>query len=135
MVSTTEQLLAVSWQQLGPKQDGLAAVFYDRLFTLDPTLRELFRNVDSSEQDKKLTGMLRALVYGTVTTDALIALGCRHADYGVLPEHYGIVADALLWSLAHQLGPTWTSAMRTAWNDTLTRVAMVMLSGERRRRC
>jgi len=128
MASPNEQL-AMSWQQLGPNQGGLAAVFYQRLFALDPTLRELFRNTDMSAQEQKLTATLGALVRGAVSTDALAELGRRHAGYGVRPEHYGVVAEALLWSLERHMGPLWTKAMGAAWEDALTRVAEIMLKG------
>jgi hemoglobin-like flavoprotein len=128
MPSPNEQLV-LSWQQLGTSRDGLAAVFYQRLFALAPTLRELFRNTDMPAQEQKLTATLGALVSGAVSADALAELGRRHAGYGVRPEHYGVVAEALLWSLEQRLGALWTKATQAAWEDALTRVAGIMLNG------
>ena len=128
MASPNEQL-ALSWQQLGTNQAELAVVFYHRLFALDPTLRTLFRNTDMPAQERKLTAMLDALVHGGVTTDVIAELGRRHAGYGVRPEQYAVVAEALLWSLEHTLGPRWTKATRAVWKDVLTRVAEIMLNG------
>ena len=125
-------LLILSWERLSEDLGGFAVVFYDRLFALDPALRELFHHVNMPNQDKKITAMLGALVQGRVTTDELVALGRRHAGYGVRPQHYRVVVDALLWALEHQLGSSWTPAVRTAWYDALTRAAAVMRAGDRR---
>ena len=39
-------------------------------------------------------------------------LGARHAAYGVRPEHYPIVGEALVRTLAAHLGPAWTPRWR-----------------------
>ena len=41
----------------------------------------------------------------------------RHVDYGVEPEHYAVVGDALLWTLEKGLGPKWTPELGAAWTD------------------
>lgn len=38
----------------------------------------------------------------------LEALGGRHAGYGVIPAHFDIVGQALLWTLEQGLGELWT---------------------------
>src|SRR5690606_30860282 len=56
-------LVQRSWAQVAPISDAAATLFYDRLFTLDPTLRALFKD-DLREQKKKLMQTLRVAVDG-----------------------------------------------------------------------
>ena len=110
-----------------PIADTAAALFYGRLFELDPSLRPMFRG-DLKEQGKKLMDMIRAVVGNLRTLDRIVpgirALGSRHAGYGVRDEHYEIVADALLWTLGQGLGEAFTKETREAWT-----AAYAILSG------
>jgi len=45
----------------------------------------------------------------------LVKLGARHIRYGVRPEHFGVVAEALLWTLEQGLGDRFTEDVREAW--------------------
>ncbi len=121
-----------SWRQVCENLPGFTNLFYDRLFSADPSLRELFRNIDASVQDRHLRTTLSAIVNGQVTTPRLIALGRRYAGHGVRSEHYGVIVQTLLWALEQQLGGSWTLAVQNAWDDTLTRAAAVMVASDRR---
>ena len=98
--------------------DAAAALFYARLFALDPSLRPLFHG-DLREQGRTLMQMLRLTVAGLDHVDVLIpavqALGRRHACNGVTPNHYATVGEALLWTLEKGLGPEFTAETRAAW--------------------
>jgi hemoglobin-like flavoprotein len=102
-------------------------MFYDRLFTLDPALRPLFRG-DMKEQGRKVIAMITFAVNGLTRLEQLVpgvqALGRRHAGYGVRDEHYGTAGTALLWTLEQRLGESFTPAVREAWT-----VAYGVLSG------
>ena len=56
-------LVQTSFEQVAPIADVAAALFYDRLFELDPSLRRLF-HADMDEQGKKLMQMLTVAVRG-----------------------------------------------------------------------
>ena len=101
----------------------IAALFYDRLFELDPTIRRLFENTDMNEQRKKVMHML-AFIINTLDDPATFqstmqALGKRHLDYGVQKDHYDLFNTALLWALEKSLASKFTPAMREAWRTTL----------------
>jgi hemoglobin-like flavoprotein len=125
-----KRLVQESWQQVEPIADVAATLFYERLFTLDPALRALFRGPDLSEQRKKLMQALTVAVRGLDRLDqltpALEALGRRHAGYRVQSAHYGTVGEALLWTLEQGLGPAFTSEVRQAWAETYRVIATVM---------
>ena len=53
-------------------------------------------------------------------------LGVRHARYGVQPEHYETVGEALLWTLRQGLGDGFTPEVRVAWTEIYALLAQVM---------
>ena len=126
-----EQIACIqtSFAQVLPIADVAAALFYQRLFELDPSLRLLF-NGDMAEQGRKLMTMLKVVVNGLTRLDTLVpavqALGRRHAGYGVSDEHYETVGDALLWTLHQGLGESFTPNVAAAWSTAYTLLADVM---------
>ena len=82
---------------------GVAAdMFYERLFYMAPSLRRMFPE-DMRDQKRKLIMMLAMAVNGLNDLDTLapqlMALGARHAGYGVKDYHYKTVGEALIWTL------------------------------------
>jgi len=77
-----------------PIADTAAALFYERLFTLDPDLRFLFHS-DMQEQGRKLMAVLQLAVAGLSRLETLLPmvqqLGVRHRSYGVKDDHYATV--------------------------------------------
>ena len=122
-------LVQKSFAMVAPIADQAAALFYDRLFTLDPALRPMFRG-DISEQGKKLMATLAVAVNGLKRPEKIIPtvqhLGRKHAGYGVRPEHYAVVGEALLWTLDKGLGDAFTLETEEAWTAAYTLLATVM---------
>jgi hemoglobin-like flavoprotein len=113
-----KELVQTSFEQVWPIADVAAALFYRRLFELDPTLQPLFKG-DMNDQGRNLMEMLRLAIKGLDRPEALkpalAALGRRHADYGVNNHDYETVGEALLWTLEQGLGPSFTPDVREAW--------------------
>ncbi len=109
-----------------------ALVFYQELFLIDPSLRVLFRE-DISGQARKLMEMLgaalRLLDEPARLVPILEELGLRHAAYGVLPEHYPIVRQALIAMLRQTLHDELTPAALAAWSDLYDLIEVSMLRG------
>lgn len=126
-------LVEQSWERVVPIADAAAQLFYAKLFTIDPTLRPMFSQTDMADQRKKLTQMITVAVKGLRRLDELLpaveALGARHGQYGVTPEHYDTVGEALLWTLAQGLGEHFTPAVEAAWAKTYITLAGVMQRG------
>jgi hemoglobin-like flavoprotein len=118
-----------SFAKVAPIAETAAALFYGRLFELDPQLRHLFRS-DMRQQGRKLMQMLAVAVRGLGELEALVpavqALGRRHAGYGVTSGHYATVAAALLWTLEQGLGSAFTSDVRDAWVEVYGVLASTM---------
>jgi hemoglobin-like flavoprotein len=112
-----------------PVGDTAAELFYGKLFSLDPNLRPLFRN-DLLEQGRNLTAMISVAVgmlsHPERITLAVRQLGKRHAVYGVQPQHYALVAVALLWMLEKCLGEAFTPEVKSAWTATYRFLADTM---------
>ena len=123
------ELVQSSFARIEPIADTAAALFYTRLFELDPSLRPMFKG-NLVEQGEKLMTTLRLVVRSLTRLDALIpgvqALGRRHAGYGVSDEHYDTVADALLWTLQQGLGEYFTPDVAAAWGAAYGILADVM---------
>jgi len=111
-------LVQDSFKTIAPIADDAAALFYRRLFELDPSLQAMFRG-DMKEQRKKLMQMISAAVKGLDRLEQLVPvvedLGRRHAGYGVADKHYDTVGAALLWTLEKGLGDAFTPEMHEAW--------------------
>ena len=122
-------LVQTSFAQIRPIAEAAAALFYRRLFELDPTLRPLFKG-DLEEQGRKLMDMLALAVKGLDRPDALLpalaTLGRRHAGYGVNEHDYETVGEALIWTLEQGLGPSFTTEIREAWAALYRLVADTM---------
>lgn len=134
MTSSDISLVKDSFRQVLPIADQAAALFYARLFELDPALRHLFRG-DMADQGRKLMAMLATAVASLERLDTLVPvvrqLGARHAGYGVVEDHYATVGAALLWTLEKGLGPAFTADVRAAWTAAYTLLANTMIEAQR----
>jgi hemoglobin-like flavoprotein len=123
------QLVQDSFSLVAPIADQAAALFYGRLFELDPQLRGLFKS-DPKEQGRKLMTMIGVAVRGLNNLPALVPavqnLGRRHVGYGVESSHYATVGSALLWTLEQGLGPAFTPEVESAWTETYTLLSETM---------
>ncbi|HKG90784.1 MAG TPA: globin family protein [Gemmatimonadaceae bacterium] len=130
MTPEQKRLVQLSWTAVYPIADAAAALFYGRLFELDPSLRALFRSADMREQGKKLMQMITVAVKGLDQLEQILpaveALGRRHAGYGVQDSHYATVGAALLWTLEQGLGDAFTPDVRAAWAETYGTLAGAM---------
>jgi hemoglobin-like flavoprotein len=122
-------LVQQSWKKIVPIADEAAALFYEELFTLDPSLKSLFRS-DMKAQGRKLTSMLNTAVANLQRLETILPavedLGRRHVGYGVVSEHYATVGTALISTLDKGLGPDFTPDVREAWIEAYTALATVM---------
>jgi hemoglobin-like flavoprotein len=111
-------LVQQTWQQVLPIRDKAAALFYGRLFELDPSAKSLFKG-DLVQQGRRLMDMIDVAVRGLTKLDSLVPalrqMGERHVAYGVKPGHYDTVGAALLWTLGKGLGDGFTVEVKGAW--------------------
>jgi hemoglobin-like flavoprotein len=123
MVSSTVQTVDL---------DALVADFYRRAFAADPEVAAMFTS-DPDTQRQRFAIELQTIVSSIGDLDefcpATAALGARHRTYGVRASHYRTMGDALLASLAAQLGDRWTPAVEEAWTLAYSLISESMLAG------
>jgi len=130
MLTLTQiELVQNTFAIIAPIADDAAALFYRRLFEIDPSLQGMFKG-DMVEQRRKLMQMLTAAVKGLPRLDRLVPvvedLGRRHAGYGVIDAHYDTVGAALLWTLEKGLGSAFTPDVKDAWTTVYGVLASTM---------
>lgn len=132
MNSEQINLVQSTFKDVRPIAATAAELFYSRLFTLDPSLRALFKG-DLVQQGRLLMAMISSAVNGLTNLDGMVPvvrqLGARHAKYGVRDEHYATVGSALLWTLEQGLAEKFTPAARDAWTAAYGMLAGVMQMG------
>lgn len=128
-----KRLLQTSWTTIQPLAQEAGELFYKRLFASEPLIRHLFKS-DLKEQARRLTGMLQHII-GNLDRQELIAadirkLGQRHNGYGAQPEHYAVVGECLLLTMADGMREDWTPALREAWQEMLNWLFLEMMRGQ-----
>lgn len=123
------ELVRVTWRRVQPLREAAATLFYGRLFELAPEVQPLFKR-DLGSQGAMLMAALDTVVGALDRPDQLLPLAerlaCRHVGYGVEPQHYDTVGEALLWTLAQGLGDDFTPAAAEAWRTAYAALAGAM---------
>jgi class 3 adenylate cyclase/hemoglobin-like flavoprotein len=113
------------------KEDRFAERFYEKIFARNPEVRSLFRK-DMVLQGRLLTHMLGGIVYSLsrpeFLTMGLRALGKSHEKYGVKPEYYPLVQEAMLETIKEELGELYTDRLEEAWRKALQFISSQMIS-------
>ena len=118
MTPKQRELVQSSFEQVKPIAEVAAKLFYGRLFDLDPSLELLFKG-DLQEQWRKLIQLTEVAVKGLNDDDQMLSamqslIAC-HTAYGAKSCHYKTVGAALLWTLEHGLGTSFTPEVKDAW--------------------
>ena len=125
------ELVQNSFWDIVPVSEHAAALFYGRLFELDPSLRGLFRH-SMEEQGRKLMQMIAVAVHNLDRLEEIVpsieALGRRHTAYGVQVHHYDTVGLAFLWTLAQALGDRFTPELEIAWTTVYATLALTAIN-------
>lgn len=127
---TPDQITLVQQSFKKVPAEWAAEVFYARLFEMAPSLRPMFSS-DIKGQGRKLMAMLAIAVRGLDDLEGLLPavreLGRRHGTYGATAEHYWVVGQALVQTLGHCLGESFTSEAEEAWIEAYGVLAAAML--------
>ena len=131
MTTGQKELVKASFEQLIPIADTAAALFYARLFELDPEL-SLISKTNMVEQGRKLIQMIATVVTGlgrlSEHLPALEPLGARHTSYVVRESDYETVGNALIWTIQELLGDDFTVEIKEAWAEAYSLLASAMQS-------
>lgn len=130
MNPSTVLLVQGSWAKVAPIAPQAAALFYQNLFRLDPSVKDLFGS-DMAAQGKRLMQMIGAAVGKLDDLPGLVPvlqdLARRHVAYKVEAGHYHTVGTALLQTLEQGLGEAFTPEVKAAWAEVYGLITQVML--------
>jgi nitric oxide dioxygenase len=123
-------LIRDSFHLLEPDAE-IAEKFYDRLFEIAPELRALFRS-DMTGQGMRFMRTLRVIVQDLDDPEALHPylekLAQGHAAYGVKPEHFYPMGQALIWTMQQALGEDFPEGAAAAWEAAYDHLAREMIA-------
>ena len=127
-------LVQDSFALIVPRRAEASAIFYERLFSLAPRTRGLFKG-DLADQGRKLMQVLATIVRNLDDLGPLLGsvdyLAQRHVGYGVSDEDYGIVGEALIETLRECLGDSFTAQTERAWGYAYTILSGRMIRAAR----
>ena len=111
-------MVQTSFTRLIDNIDVSTRIFFEQLFTLDPSLKPLFKG-DQQHQGRKMIQTLlfvvNALNNPTTVVDTIEKLSKRHLSYGVKQEYYATVGQALIATVHQSLGADATPYIEAAW--------------------
>ena len=124
--------LETSFDLVAPRGDELMDEFYSRLFAVAPAVKPLFTD-DLRRQKAMLLAALVLVRKSLRDLDAIAPtlhrLGARHVAYGAKPEHYPIVGQVLIGSMAEIAGDAWRPEYEHVWAAAFELVTGTMLEG------
>jgi hemoglobin-like flavoprotein len=127
------EALETSFDLVAPHGDELMDDFYTGLFEVAPAVKPLFAGTDLRRQKTMLLGTLVLLRKSLRDLESIVPklreLGARHVAYGAEPEHYPVVGEVLIASMAKVAGPAWRPEYERAWSAAFEVVAGAMMEG------
>jgi len=126
------EIVRRDWTQVEAGARHAAALFYERLFALDPALRKLF-GCNIVAQGQKLMNVLGTAVHGLGQPEVFLPivehLGRKHKEYGVENSDYLTFGLALFSTLQEILGAGFASENAIAWMNLYAVLADTMRGG------
>ncbi|MEV4530392.1 globin domain-containing protein [Streptosporangium sp. NPDC049304] len=129
-MSLNPRLVKESFAVVEPVADKAAAYFYGRLFAENPQLRAMFPPAMNVQRDRLFSALTRT-VWSLDSPDGMASflgqLGRDHRKYGVIPEHYTAVGNALLATIRRFAAEVWNAEIEAAWVAAYTAAANLMI--------
>jgi NAD(P)H-flavin reductase/hemoglobin-like flavoprotein len=122
--------LQESWRLVAGYGDQVPLRFYGRLFVAHPEIREMFPLSMATQRDRFVTALGHTVSHVgdlEALTPFLLQLARGHRKFGVRPEHFDAIGQALLATLADFLGEGWTEQLAGDWTSAFQLIAAVMI--------
>ncbi|WP_424183496.1 FAD-binding oxidoreductase [Actinokineospora sp. G85] len=129
-VAAMVRLVRESFAFVEPRADEVAAAFYDNLFHIAPSTRDMFPP-GMPIRDSRLLQALVQVVQMVDRPEDLVPylreIGREHRKYGLTSDHYEAVGMALIHAVREFAEPVWTEDVERAWAEAYTIMARAML--------
>ena len=123
-------LLRTSMRLVNARKPLMSAIFYEKLFEIEPEFRRLFSG-DLLEQTDKVMFALGAVLAQIHDVEACREmtrdLAVRHVGYGVEAGDYAKAGDAVMATLEEVLEAEWSPDLEAAWRAAYDRIAAAMI--------
>ncbi len=123
--------LKANFAQVSEHGDEVPLFFYSYLFLQNPAIRQLFPAAMASQRDR-LLGALVEIVTRVDEVDLLVPflqnLGRDHRKFDIHSAHYPPVGEALLATMEHFSGASWTRDLAADWSAAFSIVSETMVS-------
>lgn len=114
------------------REELFARAVYDKFFEQEPSAKSLFARTDWTQQRKMLISammlMTKNLDKPALFRSTMVALGERHARYGVKAEYFPAFRTALHYALKQELQHAYTPELASAWDHALDQITELMKS-------
>ncbi|MBQ4844649.1 NO-inducible flavohemoprotein [Pseudoalteromonas sp. MMG005] len=134
--SNTIALVKSTIPLLSQAGTAVTAHFYDRMFTHNPELKDIF-NMSNQQSGKQHFALFNALAaYAThidnlpVLAAAVERINHKHASLNILPHHYDIVGLHLIETLKELAPNEFTPDIEQAWREAYALLADVFITQE-----
>jgi hemoglobin-like flavoprotein len=131
MTPHQQNLIKESFGMVAPIAHEAAAIFYARLFELDPSAENLFVHTSMDDRYRTLMQTMTIVVKSIDNLDPIVpaiqALGARHGSYGVKANHFETAGQALIDTLGMCLGDAFTAECREAWIEAFGILSSMMI--------
>ena len=133
MTLTTAQIALIldSFHRLQQNVEAASRLFYERLFEIAPEFRPMFRS-DMAGQGMRFMSTLGVIIQLLDDPDALhphlARLAEGHAAFGVKPEHFQPMGQALIQTMQETLGEDFSKDAAAAWEAAYAHMANEMIT-------
>ena len=136
MTLTTAQIALIldSFNHLQQNVEAASRLFYERLFEIAPEFRPMFRS-DMAGQGMRFMSTLGVIIRLLDDPESLqphlARLAEGHAAFGVKPEHFQPMGQALIQTMQETLGEDFSEDAAAAWEAAYAHMAgeMIALAG------
>lgn len=137
MTSAQKKLIKATIPILQAGGEVLTAHFYNRMFSHNPELKNVF-NMGNQANGRQKSALANAvLAYAenidnpSVLIGALKGMGTKHTSLNIQPEQYKVVGNHLIASIAEVVGEAATPEILDAWTAAYFELAEIMISIEK----
>jgi nitric oxide dioxygenase len=127
-----DQIGASMYQRLGERASAVWTLFGSRKDVRGKIL-DSFAEFVAVQHRSLLTLPVTASANTEVSIPVIAGLAARHASWGVRPEHFPAIKEALLWSLNERLGQRLDAETAAVWSlayDLMTEAMIRVMKSE-----